>query len=358
MFTHRISSKSSVVSAAVAIGLIFASQTAAQCLSGAGVSSFQAGSQSWATGAGPVYASAFIGGSITGLTTSNSLGAITMMASQGNGRVWVIDNGARALYDAAQGPPGRGIAIEKVVDLNQVVWPVLQLRFAAGKAWVLGQDGTLVSASDYSTTLTSPDVTPTNLETLRNPSAMAFDGTYMWVANGGPNLDRVKPATTSNKAEATPQPAPKGAAISDLFFDGIYLWAVDTRAGVVYELLPSTLAVVHQIDLPGLAGNKESMVFDGFYLWVGSTGGDLWKLNQNGSIAATYPIFAADLAFDGRTIFAVRPTSGNVTQIRVCDGLNMGNLVLPAPVNSIAFSGDALWMTPKTSSSSARLFIQ
>jgi len=271
------------------------------------------------------------------------------MASDGNGNVWVVfdDTGLAELMPLVD--PSTGKYTFNLLSNTTFSPAIVQLRFAAGTAWVLKQDGHLASAHATTTTMTLTDAT-----------GMAFDGTYMWVANGTKTVALVRPATSSTPVAVglLPLTFSLGTGPTDLFFDGIYLWGADTKAGVIYQIVPSTRQVIHEISVPKLASNKASMVFDGFYMWVGSTGGKIWKINQNGAIVAGYAVSASDLAFDGRTIFAVEPTSGNVTQLRACDGFNVGKLVLPAPVSSIVFSGSRLWMIPQNPTKTEALFIR
>jgi DNA-binding beta-propeller fold protein YncE len=97
-------------------------------------------------------------------------------------------------------------------------------------------------------------------------------------------------------------------------FDGTNIWVTNGGPGTVTKLLASTGAIVGTY---GVGYNPQGVAFDGTNIWVACTGSVTKLLASTGAIAATYNNFYAPygIAFDGSNMWVADASTGTVTKI-------------------------------------------
>lgn len=144
-----------------------------------------------------------------------------------------------------------------------------------------------------------------------HPSAMAFDGTNLWIVDGA-NVTELSPSGAVIGTFPVMYGSP--AAIA---FDGTNMW-VATNGGYVTVLSPSGAMVgsfLVDTNLPG-SGNLTGIAFDGTNMWV--LGSQVTKLSPAGATLGTFPFddggnwAGGGIAFDGQHMWvAASVASGN-----------------------------------------------
>jgi hypothetical protein len=146
-----------------------------------------------------------------------------------------------------------------------------------------------------------------------NPATLAFDGSRIWTANGGPP-----------------------PSVSIVTPGGTIPWSVTT---VVY--------------LSGLT-QPTGILYDGAYIWVTDQGaGTLVKLNSAGGILQTVTVGTAPIlpVFDGANIWVPNSQSSSVSVVRAATGAVLATLTgngLTGPT-AAAFDGERILVTQSNS---------
>jgi len=175
------------------------------------------------------------------------------------------------------------------------------------------------------------------------PVALAYDGTRLWVANGGDNtVQAIDPATGDVDAPVT-----VGNRPAALVFDGVRLWVANLDDGTVQAIDPVTGDVGMSIAV-GL--RPDALTFDGTQLWVVNSGDNTVQAIDPATGDVSAPIvfvgIPSALAFDtlrarlwvaifgDDTVQAIDPTTGEVSApIKVGRG-----------PSALAFDGTRLWV--------------
>lgn len=151
------------------------------------------------------------------------------------------------------------------------------------------------------------------------PTAIAFDGQYMWTANWyGGSVSKI--ASDGTVVDTYPC---SGCGPQAIMFDGTYMWTAN-RYGTI-----SRFALDGTVTTYSVPGNHEGIALDqpGYglvnldpkmYIWVSSTDlGTVSKVDAGtGEIVATYPVGYAPRAivFDGANIWV--SFKGSIARIR------------------------------------------
>jgi YVTN family beta-propeller protein len=172
------------------------------------------------------------------------------------------------------------------------------------------------------------------------PFGVAFDGSNIWVTNGGSNSVTKLLASTG----ALVGNYPVGAGPFEAAFDGTNIWVTNFSGNTVTELLASSGAVVGSYPVGIQPGG---VAFDGTNIWVANYGSNtVTKLSaSNGSVLGTYSVGSNpfSLAFDGTNIWVANQGTTTVTALLASTGTLVGTYpVGPYPIG-LAFDGTNIW---------------
>ena len=130
----------------------------------------------------------------------------------------------------------------------------------------------------------------------REPSALAFDGTFIYVANKlDNNVNRINTATGAIEGA----PIPVGTAPSALAYDGTFVWVANSGSNNVTKIRART-GVVEGSPIE-VGNNPQALAFDGTFLYVAN--------------------------FDGNSVMRIRVSSGAVEGSPIAVGVNPLSLV-------------------------------
>lgn len=216
--------------------------------------------------------------------------------------------------------------------------------------------------SQKSITINLPDpaVTPSG---TAFPSAVAFDGTNVWVANTGSNSVTVVNARTGVSQGVVPV----GASPSALAFDGIAMWVACTDDNTLHVVKAADLTKVVIDMVTAEAGRVQNpgpsaLAFDGTNMWVADMQDNLVSVYNATTLtpASFSPIGSPTvgntpcaLAFDGINMWVANLSdgmAGTVSCIVASNGqpapLASGNPVTTEGVwpISLAFDGTYMWV--------------
>ena len=173
-----------------------------------------------------------------------------------------------------------------------------------------------------------------------NPTALAFDGSSLWVANGNSNnLMKINPVTGAVGA-----PIPVGAYPRALAFDGSSIWVANQNSNNVMKINPLTGAVGAPIHV---GTSPFALAFDGRSIWVANyDSSSIQKINPaTGAVGAAIPVVLHPfgLVFDGSSIWVSSYTTGSVQKINPVTGAVSPPLTVGAPAG-MAFDGSSIWV--------------
>jgi hypothetical protein len=189
---------------------------------------------------------------------------------------------------------------------------------------------------------------------VNTPVALAFDGTYMWVAGSSVGIGMVSQlnlgGTTVTSYGSFTNPV-------GLAFDGSNIWVAD-------ETYPGTVTMIPAaspysgfdagIGAPIAVGNyPTAIVFDGSYIWVAnSTDGTVTAINGSGEIVGTYSVGMTPeaLAVDSSgVLWVANSDSNNVMRLGTfSSGGTIGQIMTTTDVgnrpDALAFDGEHMWV--------------
>jgi hypothetical protein len=196
---------------------------------------------------------------------------------------------------------------------------------------------------------------------FNDPSALADDGTHVWVANTPRNSVVELSATTGAFVQELSAPSYQFSDPIAIAADGSHVWVVNAAGDSVTELAASTGALVQVLSGSGFAFDELSSIStDGSHVWVASASG-LTELSAstgalvqvlNGSNGVNGPI--GFVVSDGSHVWAVQngatiSTEASVYELSASTGavvnvLNSQTLGLADP-DGIAADGTDLWIS-------------
>jgi len=169
------------------------------------------------------------------------------------------------------------------------------------------------------------------VEVGRQPSALAFDGTFMYVANKGDNnVTRIR--TSTGLIEGTPIAV--GTAPSALAYDGKFMWVANSGSNDVTKIRART-GVVEGSPI-AVGNNPQALAFDGTFLYVANSGSDsVTRIRVTSGAVEGSPIEVGDgpfsLVFAGGSIYVAHQasedaTDGYLKKIRASTGTVEGTI--------------------------------
>jgi hypothetical protein len=174
----------------------------------------------------------------------------------------------------------------------------------------------------------------------QSPSAMIFDGTYLWVC--AYNLLKIRPSDGAVLGQYTVNISVSGA-LDAMVFDGANIW-ISNDGNTVSKVRPSDGTMLGQYPVPG--GNPGGMVFDGENIWVVNDAGVAKLRASDGTVLGQYPQggMTLALAFDGENIWMTNDKSV-LTKLRASDGSLLGNYDVGLGIWDVIFDGTHIWVS-------------
>jgi DNA-binding beta-propeller fold protein YncE len=178
----------------------------------------------------------------------------------------------------------------------------------------------------------------------REPSALAFDGTFIYVANKvDNNVTRINAAT----GVIDGAPIPVGAAPSALAFDGTFMWVANSGGNNVTKIRARTGVV--EGSPTGVGNSPQALAFDGTFLYVANFGSNsVTRIRVASGAVEGDPIVVGvnpmSLVFTGEFVYV---SHANLTElgipsplqrIRASSGLVEGSSI-PHVFGGLAFDG-------------------
>lgn len=177
------------------------------------------------------------------------------------------------------------------------------------------------------------------------PRALAFDGTFIYVANvNSNNVTRIRAST----GIVDGSPIPVGTFPNALAFDGTFVYVANAGdEGSVTRIQASTGMVERNIGVL----EPRALAFDGTFIYAAEyQNGRLYRINAStGGLAGPGSILVGAapvaLVFDGTFIYIAHEFSDNLTRIRASTGMVEGS---PIPVGdrpvALAFDGTFIYV--------------
>jgi YVTN family beta-propeller protein len=178
----------------------------------------------------------------------------------------------------------------------------------------------------------------------KNPSAIAFDGKWLWIANYD---DSTVQAIDPDTREVTVQPIKVGAAPTDLAFDGQRMWVLSTEMSTA-QAIDIAAGIAGQ---PVKVGRSPSrMVYDGRRLWVTNVDDTTVQAIDPDTGIASEPVRVGGgpwaLAVDrpGKRLWVANILSDTVQAIDVESGETYPPIRVGDRPTALAFDGKQLWV--------------
>lgn len=200
-------------------------------------------------------------------------------------------------------------------------------------------------------------VVPNRVEVGRQPSALAFDGTFMYVANKlDNNVMRIR--TKTGLIEGSPIAV--GTAPSALAYDGTFMWVANSGSNNVTKIRARTGAV--EGSPIGVGTNPVALAFDGSFLYVANYGSSsLTRINVSSGAVEGGPITVGNrpkaLVFDGTFVYVSHQidggTAGDVRRIRASTGAVEGEPISFGNPGALAFDGTFVYVAQRGVNSDA-----
>jgi YVTN family beta-propeller protein len=220
-------------------------------------------------------------------------------------------------------------------------------------------DGTNIWVTNYgSGTVSKIDpVTDTVTATVTvgsNPNGVGFDGTNIWVTNyGSGTVSKIDPVTntvtaTVPIANAVPDPNVFGFILAGVGFDGTNIWVTSygPGPGLVSKIDPVTNTVTATVTVGSTPGG---VGFDGTNIWVTNSGsGTVSKIDPvTNTVTATVTVGGSPfgVGFDGTNIWVTNSGSGTVSKIDPVTNTVTATIFVGSRPFGVAFDGTNIWVT-------------
>ena len=179
------------------------------------------------------------------------------------------------------------------------------------------------------------------------PTALAFDGTSLWVANyAGNSIMKINPATG-----VVSQTINVGINPIALALDGISIWVANYSSNSVMKINPATGAVSSQITV---GSNPSALAFDGNSIWVANiNSNNVMKINTvTGAVSPPITVMSPyALSFDGSSVWVANSNGSIVMKINPVTGVVAPPIAVGAYPSSLAFDGSSIWVANSGSNS-------
>jgi outer membrane lipoprotein-sorting protein len=194
-----------------------------------------------------------------------------------------------------------------------------------------------------------------NLPQSSQPIGIAFafasDGTSeMCVAELGANsIARVFPDTGAIAF------APVGSQPQAIAFDGTNIWVPNGGDNTVTELD----LIGNLIRTIPVGAVPDAIAFDGANMWVSNfTSNNVTKIRaSDGVVVGTYAVGTAPggIAFDGNNMWIANSGSNSITELRASDGTTLSTIAVGNTPSGVAFDGVYIWVTNSGDNTVTRL---
>jgi hypothetical protein len=183
---------------------------------------------------------------------------------------------------------------------------------------------------------------------LTAPTAIAFDGSNMWVSTVGDGLTtqdslvEIDPATNSIKSTI---PIGFDHTPREIVYDGTYLWLSAHLSSRLIKFDVASKSVITQLVV---ADQPSAMVFDGQSIWVAGEGAEtVQKVNPStNQVIDALNVYADGLAYDGRFIWAA--VEGDVLKIDPATNSVVATVAAGDHRGGIRFDGRHIWVWNRT----------
>ena len=212
-----------------------------------------------------------------------------------------------------------------------------------GAAGPAGPAGPLTSSCAATLRWDLPACQAATVTVEQGPNGVAFDGSYIWVANFGSNtVSKIDPTDNSVTHIAVGN-NPFGVA-----FDGTNIWVTNFGSDTMSKINPTTNNVTKIVTSQT---KPEGVAFDGTHLWVTSSQGSpsVLKITLAGTGVASVSTAqngATGVAFDGINIWVTNQNSHTVSKIEPNTNTETGIFSLGVGANptGVAFDGTNIWV--------------
>jgi YVTN family beta-propeller protein len=254
----------------------------------------------------------------------------------------------------AQGPPGiPGTAT--LTNLVQKTWTGKR-DYAVGSATSYGPtailfDGRYIWVGSHNgQSVTKMDPTyGTIIGSYSTPGLVGdivFDGENIWASNWGTNT-----VTKFRAYDGTiiGTYSVDGGWAHDLEFDGTYVYVTVPTANKITKLDAETGAIVGSFSSGGL--NPYTITYDGSHLWVTHEYSEVVKMTVTGTIVQTVANASGmgGAAFDGAYIWTSQFSSNQVAKISVVDGSVVGSYTVGSRPHGIVTDGVYVYVANESS---------
>jgi YVTN family beta-propeller protein len=174
------------------------------------------------------------------------------------------------------------------------------------------------------------------------PSAVAFDGSKVWVANSNDGtLSVLRVADGSLVMTVT-----AGITPTALAFDSAKMWVANQGSNTVSAFRVSDGSLVGTYSV---GSAPQGIAYDNANMWVtNSNDGTVSVLRaSDGNLVGTYSVGGGPrgIAFDGTNMWVANYISNTVSVLRASDGSPLATIVVGSGPYSLAFDGTYMWVT-------------
>jgi len=232
----------------------------------------------------------------------------------------------------------RDLAKPATVDVGPVPTAV---AFDGTNVWVVNEDDNTVSVVDPAINDVIDTVTVGSL-----PSAIAFDGTNVWVTNAiSNNVTRINAATGA----VVGSPIAVGSGPTAIAFDGADMWVANGNDDTVTQIKAASGTVIGSPTAVGTFPN--GMAFDGANIWVTNfISNNVTRIDAATGAVVGSPIAVGTnpigVAFDGTNMWVANNGSDTVTRIDAATGVVVGSPIgVGVRPSRLAFDGTTMWVS-------------
>jgi 3D (Asp-Asp-Asp) domain-containing protein len=175
------------------------------------------------------------------------------------------------------------------------------------------------------------------------PLALQYDSVndLIWVIN---NRDKTLSRIRTGDGSSAGAPVKVGRQPIALTFDGINIWVVNAGDNTISLIRASDGTIVGS---PIPSNSALSLTFDGNNVWAACFDQTVKKFDSQGNVLATYQAAdtnPVDILFDGTNIWTANNSASTVSMLRAYDGTVFGSFPVGTNPYSLAFDGTYLWV--------------
>ncbi len=183
------------------------------------------------------------------------------------------------------------------------------------------------------------------------PTAVTFDGSSYWVAT-----DEGRSVIQLDSDCNEVQTIFIGYNLTDIIFDGTYLWAVSDISEYIISINPSNPSGSEATAYAGISGNNPGrLLFDNYYFWVINQDDDtVTAFYLRDGMARKFNTYQtgtgpADLVFDGMHVWIMNTDGQSVSRLLAADPTQKKDIQLNFAPTGIGFDGTYIWISGDSS---------